>query len=83
MQVPGPDGELLGAEQPALRERGDALHAGQQLMGLQARGTNRLGLVAVLASPRGQVARPPVADDDCPGLLTAQQAATTLRSRPR
>jgi hypothetical protein len=48
LQVPGLDAALVGAQQSALHQGRDAMHAGEQLVGVGARRGDRLGLMGVL-----------------------------------
>ena len=56
------DAALVGAEQPALHKRCDAVHGGEQLVRLLARRPDRLGPVLVILAAGRAVARKPIGD---------------------
>ena len=61
------------SQQPALHQGRDAVHAGEQFVGVGARRGDRLGLMGVLLPTGRRVARPPVGDDDRSGINMIQQ----------
>jgi hypothetical protein len=71
--VPWLHAALVGAQEPALGQRGDPVDAGKELVGRQSGAPDNEGLVAVVRPAGRRIGGPAVAEDDRAWFDVSQQ----------